>query len=194
MAFSQRPLVGVFDDVRARRHFHHDARHAAIDGALHVVHHAAREREDLRTQVALHDFLDRRRIARRHHRHAGFDAVHAGFGQPFGDADLVVLGEDHAGLLLAVAQRDVVKLHLLGEMQLLAHRLREIPRADIPLICLPGFLCHMLIVPFVHKKFYRVAAAFKASGLTGFFGACPLSTRTTSSAALVCSSSSDSSE
>ena len=28
----------------------------------------------------------------------------------FGDADLVVLGEDDAGLLLAVAQRDVVKL------------------------------------------------------------------------------------
>ncbi len=108
----ERPLVGVLDDVRAGRNFHHDAGDAAIDGALHVVDHAARERENLRTQLALDDLLDGRGVARRDHRHAGFDAVHAGFSQSFRDADLVVLGEDDAGLLLAVAQGDVVKLDL----------------------------------------------------------------------------------
>ena len=32
-------------------------------------------------EVALDDFLDRLVVGRRHDRHAGFDAVHAGFGQ-----------------------------------------------------------------------------------------------------------------
>ena len=115
---------------------------AAIHRALHVVHHAAREGENLRPEVALDDFLDRGGVARRHHRHAGFNAMHAGFGQRFGDADLVVFGEDDAGLLFAVAQRDVVKLDLLREMKLIAHRALKVPGTDEPLICLPRFLRH----------------------------------------------------
>ena len=131
--FFQRPLVGVLDDVRAGRNFHHDALDAAIHGALDVVHHAARERENLRAEVALHDFLDGGGVARRHDGHARFDAVHAGFGEPLGDADFVVFREDDAGLLLAVAQRDVVKFDLLGKMKLLADGALKVPGADKPL-------------------------------------------------------------
>ena len=116
--------------------------HPAIDGALDVVHHAAGEGEDLRPQVSLDDFLDRGSIARRHHRHARFNAMNTGFGQRFGDPDLVVFREDDAGLLFAVAQRDVVKLDLLREMELIAHRALKVPRANEPLICLPRFLRH----------------------------------------------------
>ena len=121
--------------------------HAAIDRALDVVHHAAGERENLRAEIALYDFFDGRGVAGRNHRHAGFDAVHAGFGQPFGNADLVVLGEDDAGLLLAIAQGDVVKLNLLGEMQLLANGVIEVPGTDKPLICSSTVLATFVVPP-----------------------------------------------
>ncbi len=68
--------------------------------------------------------------------------MHARFGQAFGNPDLLILGEDDAGLLLAVAQGNVVKLDLLGEMELLDHRLGKVPRADEPLIGFPGFSRH----------------------------------------------------
>ena len=74
----------------------------------------------------------------RHDRHAGFDAVDAGLGQPFGDANLIVLAEDHAGLLLAVAQRDVVDLDLFGELKILRHLRRVIPFTNEPVVGFPG--------------------------------------------------------
>ncbi len=74
-----RPLIRVLDDVLAGRHFHHDAGNAAIHGALHVVHHAARKRENLRAKISLHDFLDGRFIARRHDGHARLDAMNSRF-------------------------------------------------------------------------------------------------------------------
>src|SRR5215471_5624086 len=104
--------------------------------------------------------------------------------QTFGDPDLVVFREDDARLLLAVAQRDVVKLYLSRKMKLLPHRIREVPGADVPFIGFPGFLRHELCVPWF---FYFML-------LTGFRGACPVRTRATSSAALVCRSTRDSSE
>ena len=51
-----------------------------------------------------------------------FDAVYARFGKAFGDADLVILGEDDASLLLAVAQCHVVKLDVLREFEAAVHR------------------------------------------------------------------------
>src|SRR5215469_1321729 len=132
------PTVSVLNDVGAGRNFHHDALYAAIDGALHIVNHAAGKRENLGAELAPDDFLDGGGIAGRYNRHAGFNAVHARFSQTFGDANLVVHGEDHAGLLLAIAQRDIMELDLLGEMKLLANRLLKIPRAHKPFIGLPG--------------------------------------------------------
>ena len=77
----QRPAVGELEHVLARRDLHHDAVDAGVDRALDVLFHAAREREYLRAQIALDDFLDRLVVGRRDDRHAGFDAVHARFGQ-----------------------------------------------------------------------------------------------------------------
>ena len=65
-----------------------------------------------------------------------------GFGQSFGDANFIFLIKDDSRLLLAIAQRDVVKLDLLREVELIAHRALKVPRADKPLIRLPGFLGH----------------------------------------------------
>ncbi len=159
---------------------------------LHVIDHAAGEGEDLRSEIALYDFFDGSGVARRNHGHAGFDAVHARFGQPFGDADLVVFGEDDAGLLLAVAQRNVVKLDLLGEMELLTDGLGKFHGLTNHLSVFQGSRDMMIFLP--QKVIAVQRADFSASGLTGLRGACPLSTRTTSSAALVCRSASDSSE
>ena len=185
------PLVCVLDDVLAGRNFHDHTLHAAIHGALDVVHHAARKGENFRAEVALHDILDGRGVTGRNHGHARFDAVHAGFGQSFGDADLVVLREDHAGLLFAVAQRHVVKLNLLRELKIGIYCGIKIPRAYEPLICLPRCIGHD---DFLLMKLFYLRALANASGFTGLRGAWPERTRTTSSAAFVCNSSSDSTE
>ena len=75
-------------------------------------------------------------------RHAGFDAVHAGFRQRLGDADLFVLGEDDAGLLFAVAQSDVMNLDVLRELEVLGDLRRIIPLADEPVVRFPRLICH----------------------------------------------------
>ena len=136
----ERPAVGVLDDVFARGHLHHDAGHAAIDGPLHIVDHASGERENLRTEVPLHDLLDRRFVAGRHHGHSGFDPMNAGCRQALGDPDLFILGEDDSRLLFPVAQSDVVKFNLLGEMQLALNGWFIVPRAGEPLFCLPRLI------------------------------------------------------
>ena len=45
-------------------------------------------------------------------RQAGFEGLHVGLREHLGDADLRVGGEDHPGLLLAVAHGDVVHRQL----------------------------------------------------------------------------------
>ena len=86
--------------------------------------------------------------------------MHAGFRQAFGDPDLVVFGEDDAGLLLAIAQGDVVDLDLLGEMELSADGVVEVPGADKPFICFPGFLRH--------GTFLQISLRFVARGFRDF--------------------------
>src|ERR1019366_5692745 len=63
-----------------------------------------------------------------------------------GDADFLVLAQDDAGLLLAIAQRDVVDLDVLGELEVLGDFRRVVPFADEPVIGLPGCgICHPFI-------------------------------------------------
>ena len=57
----------------------------------------------------------------------------------------VVERESHAGLLLTVAQRDVVDLNVLREAQVLRHFGIEVPGAGIPIVGLPGMLTHIRI-------------------------------------------------
>jgi hypothetical protein len=140
--FFHRPAVGDVYHVQTRGNFHDHAVDAGVDGTLNVFFHAARKAEDLRSKIALDDGLDGLGVRRRHDRHAGFDAVHTGFGQTLGDANLVVLGHDDAGLLLAVAQGDVVNLDVLGEFEIFGHVVSVIPFADEPVIGLPRGSCH----------------------------------------------------
>ena len=49
-------------------------------------------------KLALDDFLDRQLVFLGNRRHAGFNAMHARFGQQFGDANLIFLAEGHAAL------------------------------------------------------------------------------------------------
>jgi hypothetical protein len=49
------------------------------------------------------------------------NAVHPGLGQHGGQLDLFLRGELHPGLLLAVAEADVVELDALGEGEALRH-------------------------------------------------------------------------
>jgi hypothetical protein len=64
--------------------------------------------------------------------------VHAGFRQAFRDADLFIFGKNDTGLLLAVAQGDVVDLDVLGELEVLGDFRRVVPLADEPVVRLPG--------------------------------------------------------
>ena len=134
----QRPAIGELEHVLARRDLHDDAVDAGVDRALDVFLHAPREGEDLGPEVALDDFLDGVVVGRRHDRHAGFDAVDAGFGEALGDADLFVLGKNNAGLLLAVAQRYVVDLDIFRELKILRHLRRVIPFTNEPVVGFPG--------------------------------------------------------
>jgi hypothetical protein len=138
--FLHRPFIRVLDNVLAGRHFHHDAGNAAIQRSLHVVDHAAGKGENLRAEVSLHDLLDRRFVAWRHHRHPGLNPVNPGFRQRLRDPDLVILCEDDAGLLFAVTQRDIVKFDLLREMELALNCFVEIPGTDKPFVCFPRLL------------------------------------------------------
>ncbi len=133
----KRPLIRVLNDVLARRHLHHNSGDAAIERAFHVIHHAAGESENLRTELSLHDFLDRRFVAWRYHRHPGFNPVNSGFREPLGNPDLVVLREDDSGLLLPVPQSDIVKFDLLRKMKLPANCFIEVPGAHKPFIRFP---------------------------------------------------------
>ena len=59
----------------------------------------------------LDDLLDRRLLVAAHSRDAHLDLVDAHLVEQLGDADLLVVAEDHAGGLLAVAEGGVVDAH-----------------------------------------------------------------------------------
>ncbi len=125
----------------ARRNFDDDARGATFLGGLDVADDAAGEREDLRLQAEGGDVRDRGAILRRDGRHAGLDAVDAHGRQLLGDGHLLFAAEDDLGLLFTVAQRDVVHLDVLGEVERLADFRQPVPRARKPLLCLPRIHC-----------------------------------------------------
>ncbi len=135
-------MVGVLDDVLARGHLHHHARDAGIHGPLYVVHHAARESEDLRAKIPLDDLLDRRCVVWRHHGHAGLNSVDSSFGQALGNAYLVFLCESDACLLLAVSQGDIVDLDLVWEVEIGPNLIGEVPGAHKPVFGFPLLISH----------------------------------------------------
>ena len=136
-----RPAVAELDQVPAGWDLHHDAGHAAVDGALDVVEHAARERVDHRGQPERRDAPDRLLVVSGHRWQAGLDPVHAGLRERLGDPDLVVRGELDAGLLFAVAQRHVVDLDVRRQPQGPGDRGVMVPRAGEPPVRVPGRCC-----------------------------------------------------
>ncbi len=138
----QRPFVGVFDDVFARGDLHHHPGNASIHGPLHIVNHATRESKDLGSQIPRDDLSDRCRIIGRDDGHAGLNAVDAGFSQRLGNANLVILGEGNAGLLLAVSESDVMDLDLVREVEGSLDLLGKIPGAHKPVFGFPGLIRH----------------------------------------------------
>ncbi|MPN49927.1 hypothetical protein SDC9_197551 [bioreactor metagenome] len=64
--------------------------------------------------------------------------MHANFVQLFGNGNLLVLCESHAGLLLAVAQGNVMNLDLIRKIPHLSGTLIKVPKACVPLIIAPG--------------------------------------------------------
>ena len=67
--------------------------------------------EDRGVETQVDDLLDGRLLVAAHRGDADLDLVHADLVEQLGDADLLVVGEDDAGRLLAVAQRGVVDAH-----------------------------------------------------------------------------------
>ena len=140
--FLQGPFVAVFDQVRAGRDFHDQALDAAVHGGVDIGLHAAAEGIDIRTQVALDDGLYGAEIVLGYGGKTRFDAVDAGFGQGLRNADLVIVGVGDGGLLLAVAQRNVVNLDGFREVEISGHLVVVVPGAAEPVIGLPRLFAH----------------------------------------------------
>ena len=115
---------------------------AAVERALDVVDHAAREREHAGREPGRGDAANRLGVLRRDGRQSGLDPLHAGLGELLGDRDLLVGVELDARLLLAVAQRDVVELDLRGQRGSLERLGLEVPGADEVVVALPGGVRH----------------------------------------------------
>ena len=135
------PAVGVLDHVVAGGNLDDDAFAPAGLHHLDFFGNAAGERQDLRLQAERGDVGDRGLVLLGHRRHAGLDPVDAQRIELLRDRHFLLAAEDDGGLLLAVAQRDVMNLDLRREVVVLA-RLRQItPGADVPFVGLPGLHC-----------------------------------------------------
>ena len=79
-----------------------------------------------RTQAQMCDLLDHVALVAAHGGYARLDLVDADLVEQLRDADLLFVGEHHAGGLLAVAQRRVVDLYLVhAELTIERHGERD---------------------------------------------------------------------
>ena len=116
----------------------------AVDGEFDVAHHAPAEGIDLGGNPGRCDPLDRIRVGGRYCGKAGLDAMDPGFGQRLGDPQLVVGGELDSGLLLAVAQRDIMNLEIGRQMENFGDLGQVVPGAGEPLVGLPRLVGPLL--------------------------------------------------
>ncbi len=127
----------MFDQVGAGGDLYNYAVYAAVNSSLHVVHHTTGETKDLRTQVPFYDLFDRGLVRGRYGRHTRLDTVYPHLGQLLCNPYLILFGEDDPGLLLAVAQSDIMDPHLFGGLEILYKLIEEIPRANKPVLRFP---------------------------------------------------------
>ena len=131
-----RLLQLVLDVDVARRHRDRDRVHAAVHGVLDVGGHGPVPGQDRGVEPEVDDLRDRRLLVAAHRRDAHLDLVDADLVEQLGDADLLVVREDDAGRLLAVAQRGVVDVD---------RRLGRLDRFDDEAVEVAGhvhLLCH----------------------------------------------------
>ena len=124
----------------ARGNLDHHAFAAAGLDYLNFLGNAAPEGEDLRLQSEAGDILNRGLVLFGDGGHARLDAVDSQCIELLGDRDFFFPPENHGGLLLAVAQGDVVQLDLRVKIKILFDLWEITPRADKPFICFPGLL------------------------------------------------------
>ena len=136
----QGPLVGQLNGMLRGGHLHDDPFDPGVGGPFHIFGHAPGEGKYLGIQPHLGDDLDGFGIGGGDGGHAGLYALHSRFAEHGGDADLVILGEYHSGLLLAISEGDVVDLHSTGEVPPFGHLREEVPRAHEPVVAFPGLL------------------------------------------------------
>ena len=132
------PAVGVLDHVVAGGNLDDHAGAAARLDDLDLFGNAAREREDFGLQPQRGDVLNGGLVLLGHRRHAGLDPVNAERVELLGNRDLLFAAEHDGGLLLAVAQRDVVNLDLRRERIVLPNLGQVTPGAGEPFVGFPG--------------------------------------------------------
>ena len=159
--FLQGPLVSVLEHVLAAGDLDDGAIHAAIGDAAHVLDDAARQGEDLGTELAAHDLAHGGFVLFRDGGRAGFDALHAQLSHGFGDAHLLGAAEEDAGLLLAIAQGKVVDFDLLGKLEAGGDFGQEVPGANEPVFRVPGGMGHAeLLMQGLPENGMRCGAAY----------------------------------
>ena len=126
----------------ARRNFDDHPFAAAGFYYLNFLGNAAPEGEDLRLQPEAGDVLNRGFVLFGDGGHARLDALDSQRIELLGDGHFFLAPENHGGLLLAVAQRDVVQLDLRGKIKILLDLRQKTPGADKPFVRFPGLL-HM---------------------------------------------------
>ena len=131
------PAVGVLDHVVAGGNFDHHAGTAASLDDLDLFGDTAGEGEDFGLQAQRGDILNGRFVLLGDGGHAGFDAVHAEGIELLGDGHFFLAAEDDGGLLLAIAQGDIVDFDLGGEVIFLGDFGKIRPGADKPFIRFP---------------------------------------------------------
>jgi hypothetical protein len=96
---------------------HDDAGHPAVDGKLHVAHHAPAKGVDLAVESSRSDPSHRIFVGRRNGRESRLDSMDARFGQGLGDPQFLVGAQFYARLLLAVPKGHIMDLDLRGEIE-----------------------------------------------------------------------------
>ena len=134
------PAVGVLDHVVAGGNFDDHAGAAASLDDLDLFGDAAGEGEDFGLQAQRGDILNGRFVLLGDGGHAGFDAVNAEGIELLGDGHFFLAAEDDGGLLLAIAQGDIVDFDLGGEVIFLGDFGKIRPGADKPFVRFPGRL------------------------------------------------------
>ena len=130
--FLRSPAHPAGQHVFTARNFDQNAVHTAGLCQVHVRKYTPDKAVNLCLQPCRADFLQCFRIFLGGCRAAGFDSVHSGFIQFFGNRKFVFLGKDNTGFLFAVSQCGIQNLNLFRKMEFFGDFFRKISGAYPP--------------------------------------------------------------